>query len=43
MVLQKSHVYNLNHIYSITYATELNIKVEVFLKFNWAYDASKKQ
>jgi len=41
MVLQKSHVDNLNHIYSITYATELNIKMAVLLKFNWAYDASK--
>lgn len=41
MVLQKSQVYNLNHIYSITYATELNIKMAVFLKFNWAHDASK--
>lgn len=41
MVLQKSHVYNPNHIYSITYATELNLKMAVFLKFNWAYGASK--
>ena len=41
MVLQKSHVYNPNHIYSITYATELNFKMAVFLKFNWAYGASK--
>lgn len=41
MVLQKPHVYNPNHIYSITYATELNLKMAVFLKFNWAYGASK--
>lgn len=41
MVLQKSHVYDPNHIYSITYATELNLKMAVFLKFNWAYGASK--
>lgn len=34
MVLQKSHVYNLNRIYSITYATELNLKMA-------AYGASK--
>ena len=41
MVLQKSRVYNLNHIYSITNATELNIKMAVLLKFNCAHDASK--
>lgn len=41
MVLQKFHVYSLNRIYSMTYVTELSIKMAVFLKFNWAYDASK--
>ena len=41
MVLQKSRVYNLNHIYSVTNATELNIKMAVLLKFNCAHDGSK--